>query len=293
MQLNAGDESGRMTRPGPAAGFTLEIAGVTAAVEISDPDVAEELAQRYVDFLSASAPAWRLAMVIHADEYVPGAPAWIRHEGPVTHFHVFGLRGVIDLTEHTATVDVPNRRQAASALERTMTYILMQTLPREHDGLLLHSVGVVMNEGGAGYIFAGHSGAGKSTVAGLAAGVAEVLSDENMVLRLTPAGAKLYSTPFWGQSTPPERVRRVNRSAPLAGIFMLEHGPDFTLTPLRPGEAVSELLSTEKVATERVTSADVWLAMAGRLAASVPIYRLAFRPTAELWDFLKEAAPSA
>jgi hypothetical protein len=46
------------------------------------------------------------------------------------------------------------------------------------------------------------------------------------------------------------------------------------------------LLTTEKVTTERPESATVWLAVADRLIAVVPVYRLSFRPTAEIWDFL-------
>ena len=46
------------------------------------------------------------------------------------------------------------------------------------------------------------------------------------------------------------------------------------------------LLTTEKVATERADSAAAWLAVAERLTARTPIYRLGFRPTPELWDFI-------
>lgn len=263
--------------------FTLEIAGVVATVEAPDAGWAAPLASRYAAFLSPAAPTWRVTIACRP-ELMPADPPWIRHEGPVTRFHLFALAGVIDLAARTAAVHVPEPRLAASALERALTYILMQALPRTHAGLLIHGAGIVL--GGSGYLFAGPSGAGKTTVAGLAEGVGEVLSDENVVARLGGGGVELYSTPFWGQSTPSERVRRVKRRVPLAGIYMLEHAPDFALTPLRPAEAVAALLGTEKVATERVDSAAAWLAVAGRLAAAVPVYRLAFRPTRELWDLL-------
>ena len=265
--------------------LVLDIAGLVAEIETSEPGWTAPLAERYAAFQSQAAPTWRV-VIAHAPELAHADPAWIRHEGPVTRFHLFSLAGAIDLETRTAAVQAPAQRWAASALERTLTYILMQALPREHDGLLIHGAGVALNTSGAGYLFAGHSGAGKSTIAGLAQGVGQVLSDENMVVRLAGNEAELCSTPFWGQSTPPERVHRVNRRVPLAGIFMLEHTAGFELTPLRPAEAVAALLSTEKVATERVESAEAWLAVAGRLAATVPFFRLGFRPTAELWIFL-------
>lgn len=276
-------KTGRSEAPAAQASFTLAVAGLTAAVATPDALWAAPLAERYAAFLSRDAAAWRVALT-HAPGLPTADPPWIRHEGPITRFRLFRLAGEIDLAARAASVQAPGPAWAASGLERALTYILMQALPRNYDGLLIHGAGIVLD--GAGYLFAGPSGAGKTTVAGLAAGVGEVLSDENVVVRLAEDGAQLYSTPFWGQSTPPERVRRVNRCAPLAGIYLLEHAADFTLTPLRPAEAVAALLSTEKVATERVESADAWLAVAGRLAATVPVYRLGFRPTRELWHFL-------
>ena len=149
---------------------------------------------------------------------------------------------------------------------------------------------------GAGCVFTGASGAGKTTVSRLAAGRAEVgrtevLSDENVILRLGAAGGELCSTPFWGHSTPPELIHRVNRRAPLAAVCILAHAADFRLDPLGPAEAVMALLTTEKVATERADSAAAWLAVAERVIAQTPIYRLSFRPTPELWDFLSTELP--
>lgn len=270
--------------------FILDIAGVIAEVSAPNPQWATPLIERYTAFLSGGAPGWHVALV-HAPDLTHTDAPWIRHEGPITRYRLFSLAGVIDLDARTAKVHAPSPAWAASALERTLTYILMQALPRQHDGLLIHGAGVVLN--GRGYLFAGPSGAGKTTIADLARDEGEVLSDENVAVRLTPDGAILFSTPFWGHSTPPEQVQRINRFVPLAGIYLLSHAPAFSLTPLRPAEAVAALLQTEKVATERVESAAAWLAMADRLAATVPIYRLGFRPTREVWQFLRNLSPNS
>jgi len=108
---------------------------------------------------------------------------WIRHEEARTTFRVAAYTGWINLTDHQAQVSTPSAVRAPSAVERTLAYILMQTLPREANGLLLHAAGIVLD--GQGYVFTGPSAAGKTTVARLAAGYAEVLSDENVVVRET------------------------------------------------------------------------------------------------------------
>lgn len=267
--------------------LTLAVAGAPLLLALPHADWADLARQRYAEFLSAAQPAW--AVTVRDDPTQPlEDPGWVRHEGDITHFRVRQHHGAIDLASRTAWVTAPSLERLASALERTLTYILMQTLPRERvagDGaLLLHACGVII--GDRGYVFFGPSGAGKTTVARLAQGYAEVLCDENVVLRVAERGVELVSTPFWGFSTPPDLIRRTNRSAPLAGLYSLVHSPQFSLAPMTPGHAVAALLDTEKVATERTESAAAWLDVAGRIVERIPVHTLGFPPTTELWSFL-------
>jgi hypothetical protein len=261
----------------------LDVAGVTFAVELPSPAWRPALAERYAAFPGPARAAWQVAVAYDPALAVAPAP-WIRHDGPVTTYRFSDHAGRIDLAARRAEISTRSEPRAAAALDRTLAYICLQALPREHDGLLLHAAGVVLD--GAGHVFTGASGAGKTTVARLAAGRGEVLSDENVILRLGADGPELFSTPFWGHSTPPELISRTNRRVPLAAVYVLEHTPDFELTRLAPAQAVMALLTTEKVATERADSATAWLAVTERLVAQVPLYRLDFRPTAQLWDFL-------
>jgi hypothetical protein len=268
--------------------LNIALAGIPFTVALPDPAWGPRLCDRYAAFLTEDGPAWRVTLA-HDPTLSDIDTPWIRHDGPRTAFRVAAYRGEIDLAAHEAWVSTPCEDRAPSGLERTLAYICMQVLPREGDGLLLHAAGVVLD--GDGYAFTGPSGAGKTTVARLAQGHADVLTDENVVIRLANVrrSAELVSTPFWGSSTPPELVRRVNRAVPLAAIFTLAHTPDFRLERLSPSQAVIALLVTEKVATERSDSAAAWLAAAERLIAEVPVFRLGFRPTTELWDFLRAA----
>ena len=266
--------------------LTLTVAGITFEVAAPAAEWCADLADRYAPFLAQAAPEWRVRLV-HDQTADPGAPSWVLHEHHATRFRVGQMAGFIDLATRTAEVSAPERGYGGSAVERALSYILMQELPRHHQSLLLHGVAVARN--GWGLAHCGRSGAGKTTTARLAEGHATVLVDENLVISLAGAQPMVLSTPFWGGSTPPAMIRRVNHQAPLAALLLLEHGPDFVLEPLAHGDAVLALLTTEKVAVERVSSAAAWLATAEKLVAQVPAYRLTFRPTVELWPFLDEA----
>lgn len=261
----------------------MEIAGIRFAIHLPLAAWRAAIVARYAAFLAPPAPGWTV-IVAHEPALAEPETPWIRHEGAITTYRLWHDAGRIDLETHLAQVGIPREAGAGGALDRALAYICMQALPREHDGLLLHAAGIAID--GAGHVFTGPSGAGKSTVARLAAGRGEVLGDENVVLRLGSAGPELFSTPFWGHSTPPAMIRRINRRIPLTAVYLLVQAPDFALSRLTTPAAVMALLTTEKVATERTESADAWLAAAERLIAQVPIYQLAFRPTVELWDFL-------
>lgn len=93
--------------------------------------------------------------------------------------------------------------------------------------------------------------------------------------------------------TPPELARRANRAAPADALLLLAHAPDFELAKLSPSVAVMELLRTDIAAVEPLASAEAWMAAVERLVQAVPVYRLRFRPTSELWDFLAVALDGA
>lgn len=266
--------------------LTVAVAGMAFAVTAPDAGWLAELAGRYEAFIAPPTPsAWPVALTYDPALETPAYP-WVIHEAEVTRFHIGPVSGVIDLAGRAVEVVVAQRGYAGSAVDRALSFVLMQELPRNHEALLLHGVAIVRR--GHGLAHSGRSGVGKTTTARLAAGHADVLVDENLVVSLAGPQPTLLSTPFWGGSTPLEMIQRVNRQAPLAALLLPEHGPDFVLEPLSPSDAVLALLTTEKIAAERVSSATAWLATAEKLVAQVPAYRLHFRPTPELWPFLDE-----
>lgn len=266
--------------------LTVEIGGVTFAISTQAPLTIIPIVSLYQAFIISGEAQWQVRVVLDTTLH-DQMPAQIRHEGPVTYFRTMSHQGWVDLDKKRAEVSTPSPPKIHSALVRVLSFILMQILPRRGEGLLVHGAGIIIQE--RAHLFFGASGRGKSTVARLAQGVGRVLTDENVIIRKSATGFRLHSTPFWGLSTPAHDIQSIGRAdAPLDGLYALEHCTNFELERLSKGRATMALLTSEKVATERNSSAAAWLDMVRDIVEQVPTYRLGFRPTAELWHFLAE-----
>ncbi|WP_419663348.1 uncharacterized protein Dvar_37070 [Desulfosarcina variabilis str. Montpellier] len=92
--------------------------------------------------------------------------------------------------------------------------ILLARLMADRDGCMVHSSAVILN--GKGYLFVGHSDAGKSTIAALLGNSGEILCDDRNIIRCLNGHFRLYGT--WSHGDLPDVS---GASAPLAGIFFL------------------------------------------------------------------------
>ena len=273
-----------MTLPPPA--FTLAVGGIGFRVHLPDDAWLSELAPLYRAFPLTGEPGWQVA--IRCDpEPASASERWIEHDGLLTRFSVDGFSGWIDLQRCQAEVRAASLAQGASAVERGVGYACMHAQLRQRHGLMLHAAGILWR--GQGLVACGPSGAGKTTLARLALGHGDPFNDEVVVVDLAGPRPVVMSTPILGQGTPPELRQRVNRVAPLRAVLLLAHGPTFELTPVEPAEAVLELLRSNIAAVERLSSARLWMDRVDQLVRSAPVYRLRFRPTAELWEFLAGA----
>ena len=150
-------------------------------------------------------------------------------------------------------------------------------------GVELHGCGMV-RQGGASFLFVGHSGAGKSTTARLWSRhmPVEVLSDDRIIVRpkmevggqeCPPHTFVMYGTPWHG-----EAAFAAPRHAPLQRIFLLEHGTGNGIQRLSKSAAVGELLARSFVPFYQPRFVDPVLALLEDLVESVPCYRFHFVP---------------
>jgi hypothetical protein len=108
------------------------------------------------------------------------------------------------------------------------------------DGLLLHACGVARQ--GRGLAFAGHSGAGKTTLGKLfeAAGGGRVLNDDTVAVTWRGGLIHLWGTPWTHHGADLVRAE----GCPLAAMFFIDHGPANVASPVL-GTRLLELILPE------------------------------------------------
>jgi len=160
--------------------------------------------------------------------------------------------------------------------------ILLARILADRQGCFLHSCGV--NFGGKGLLFVGHSEAGKSTMATMLKGKAEILCDDRIIIRKQPQGFEIYGT--WSHGDIPDVSAN---SAPLRAMMFLERANKNQLI----------LLEDKKEITKRIlaclvrpfVTADWWektLLLVDKIAQEVPCYALRFDKSGRVVDILRK-----
>lgn len=187
------------------------------------------------------------------------------------------------------------RRSVVNPVLRRLDQLLVMYALAARGGVLVHSTGAIV--GGRAYVFAGRSGAGKTTLARLfaASGAAKdvvLLSDDRMVLRTTEEGLEAFGTPWAG-----EAEVALNRSAPLAGILFLHHGASNEIRPISEREAVEQILPLVSMPWhDRDMTAGV-LATCDAVVSGTPAFEFHFRPADDaitaVLDFVRQRGGGA
>jgi hypothetical protein len=156
----------------------------------------------------------------------------------------------------------------------------------QRSGVIVHACGIV-DETGAGYLFVGHSGAGKTTTAFLWNGLPgiTILSDDRIVLRRNEGRVLMHGTPWHGES----RLSAPG-SAELKAIFLLEQGPANEFSPVRPAEAAADLVARSFLAYHDGAGVAGVMSLFERIVAEVPCLRFSFTPGPAAVEAVREWA---
>ncbi len=209
-------------------------------------------------------------------------------DGPRLRF-LFSSKGVAPLPYKEATFDpdftsgevtlwrgFSRHSNLAWPLEYPLDELLFQGLLSRGRGAEVHACGVV-DPSGRGLLFAGQSGAGKTTIARLWQQVegAEVLSDDRIIVRRAARGFNMHGTPWHGEAELSEHA-----SAPLAGVFFLARGDgkrhDFVT--LTASEAAARLLACGFPPFYDSEGLGFTVGFLGEVASAVPCTELRFTP---------------
>jgi hypothetical protein len=153
------------------------------------------------------------------------------------------------------------------------------------DGIEVHALGLA-DEDGSGYLFLGHSGAGKSTTARLwmAQPGVKLLSDDRIILRKHDDQYWMYGTPWHGDAGVASPGR-----APLSAIFLLEQAPVNELAPVSAVTAGAEMFARAFVPHYLESGIHFSLDFLEQITRAVPCFVLRFTPTPEAVETVRYA----
>lgn len=145
--------------------------------------------------------------------------------------------------------------------------------------IMIHASGV--NNAGRGYLFSGISGKGKSTMAKLWDNSgAKIIHDDRLILRKTAGGYTMYNTPVYNNDEPQE--------SPLNKIFIIEHGTENTLVPVKGALAVSLIMAN---CIQHNWGPDIIARLLGSVSimcGTIPTVKLHFRPDRSIINHILE-----
>ena len=159
-------------------------------------------------------------------------------------------------------------------LARTLAY---------REGCYLHSSGVVFE--GNGFLFVGHSDAGKSTIVKMLKDRAEILCDDRIIVRRWAGGFKIHGT--WSHGEVPDVSAG---EAPLKGIFFLEKANKNQLRLFEDSSEMTRRLLACLI--KALVTADWWekmLSLVERIVVEVPCYSLQFNKSGGVVEILEKA----
>jgi hypothetical protein len=291
----------------PRSAIHLRIADITVRIAVHDADLSvrvDDATERFLvppchadatltarwgdaggaasgDLLFDSGSVWKLYRDGEHFRFLFASPAL----GPLPYKEA---RFEPDFTSGAVTLRRACFRSAQGVwpLEYPLDELLVQGLLARGRGAEIHACGVA-DATGRGLLFVGQSGAGKTTMARLWEGVrgTKVLSDDRIILRHLDDGFTLYGTPWHGEAALAEAA-----SAPLAGVFFLEHGEANALVPLTGATAATRLLACGFPPFYDRGGLDFTLAFFAEIAATVPCHELRFAPDGRVVEFVETLA---
>lgn len=259
--------------------LVIEIGGMPVRVNTTDPAFLDLLQKRYAGFVGSSDNA-----EIEFDvDLTPPSPSNPNADVSVTRDQG---RWLLRRGDFRAEWSPASRRgwirQSVNpyAIDAVLRIVHTLVLAKQ-GGFLLHSASAIRN--GRAFLFAGVSGAGKTTISRLAPADATLLTDEISYVRKRDSGYIACGTPFTGELA----KLGENVSAPVATLYLLAQGPENRIDRIPSAEAARALLTNMLFFAEDEELVQAAFHSAFEFVSRVPVSRLTFVPDIRVWELIR------
>jgi hypothetical protein len=272
-----------MTAATARESVNIVIGGTGIEVISGDAGFLEMLHRQYADFVARDAcPSIRLEIDVTAgpeaaDAVDDDAELRVRREGNCWNLSRGDFEARYDPGIRRGVV-----RQSANRHSIDSVIRIIHTLTLANDcGFLLHSASAIRN--GRAFLFAGRSGAGKTTLSRHVPPDACLLSDEVSYVRKSGAEFQAWGTPFTGELGTPG----ANRAAPIEALCFLRQAAENRLVAIGEPEALQLLLTNVLFFAHDAELVARVFDSAGEFVARTKAFRLEFTPGDRAWELVR------
>ena len=164
---------------------------------------------------------------------------------------------------------IENAGYETDPLEYPLDGLILYYLTAIKADIMIHASGVFYD--GRGYLFSGVSGRGKTTMAMLWDNIgAQVIHDDRLIIRNIDGMYRMFNTPVYKNDVP--------RNTPVDKIFLIEHGDENKITPVREASSVSQVIAN---CIQHNYSPDMiarFLGSVSMMCSKIPVATLTFKP---------------
>ena len=269
----------------------LQIGDVCCSLRFKDPAYSSYLKERFKGYISEEEAELTIDISVNnliLDEEKADLPYSLFTSKTVNGndfvFHDGLIKGTLNWEEKQCTVSFSGK--GLDAVRQFMFIVYYTLMKHNHPGtsknnFLVHACAV--SRDGAGYVFAGPSESGKSTIAKLSSDY-RVLNDDIVIIKKENGSYIVGSTPLRGDFLDNE-----NGSVSLKAIFLIGHGEKNIIKKISKREFITRFIreiiySDSLLSTNREKVFLEMMDFCAEVANEVQFYELQFLPDKSFWD---------